>query len=163
MQNTSNRKLVASRQYEKKNLLVVNSYITIEGKQNGFIAKELIYLEFYKGYDRNTKVSMSMNSLELRELYYGCKELYSKGSTNYKNHTNAALSDKTKSDLKGIKTLQLGRFTSTVNSFMLNIQEKRDILFEAYSFLSFMDSIKNIADETEQCLFKIQRQLAKNR
>ncbi len=163
MQNTSNKKLVATRLYERKNLLVINSYITIEVKNETPIAKDLVYLEFYTKYHRQTKLPMSMNALELRELYYGCKELYTKKTTTYKNHTNAGLSDKTISDSKGLKTLTLN---SIQDNYILNLQEgvdnKRDITFDAYSFLSFIDSIKLIAEETESSLFKVQRQLAKN-
>jgi hypothetical protein len=167
MQNENKAKhLIASKRFPMKNLLVINSYITIEAIEKSSVCSELIYLEFYKGYNRETKLPMTMDVMELRGLYYACKELYAKGETGYKNYTNPNLSSSTNNN-QGLKKLTIGQIEQSYEkSYILNLEisnDKREITFDKYSFLAFMDSLKVIADETETNFFKAQRQVAKKK
>jgi hypothetical protein len=154
---------VANKIFSFQSLFIINSYIEIEGSINSKfpICKDTIFLEFYKGYERNnTKISMTINSFELRMLSYACRELFKTGKTNFINYTDPQLSKNTSS--AGRKELSLG-FDS--KNYFLNLSQnnsdKRKAIFNKYGILSFADIIENIANETETMLYKCQRQLEK--
>lgn len=151
---------VATKTIDSQNLFVINSYIeVIESNSSKFpICKDLVFLEFYKGFDRKTQISMQYNSFELRRLSYALKELYKLGHSSYKNFTDPSLSSN--SNNSGKKSVSVGK---SGDSFFLNLSQSneatRNVQLDKYSLLSLCDSLNLISEETERTLYKYQRQL----
>jgi hypothetical protein len=152
---------IASKQISTANLFIINSFIEVvvpEGSTTS-IAKDLVFLEFYQGYNRNTKLSMMMDCFELRRLSYGLKELYKIGKSSYKNFTDPKLSNNTNSS--GRKELSLGLID---NKYFVNLRHENadtyKITLDKYSLLAFCDSIDLIAETTETKLYSYQMKLA---
>lgn len=157
----SKKYLVAKKHIERKDLFVISSFIEAEETNAGnYIVKDLVYLEFYRGYDINSRVSMAINSLKLRNIYYALKELYKTGKTNYKEFTDSSLSQKNTSESeKKMVTFKLEKEQYYIN---LNKDGYR-VVFDAYSLLSFIDMIELIANTTDEVLYKYQRAFEKSK
>jgi hypothetical protein len=137
-----NKIFVLNRQYNKKNLLIINSFIEIKKE----VIKERIFFEFYKEYKRDIAIKMALNITDVRALTYAIAEVAKRGSTQWKKIT----------ENNGVK-----KFMSLTNEYLnassnnLNIGIKIENLYE---MMAFRDDLKTIADETERMLFKVQRE-----
>lgn len=156
---------VANKIFSFQSLFIINTFIEIESSTTSKypICKDIVFFEFYKGYDRaESKITMSLDSFELRKLSYACKELYKTGKSDYKNFTDPQLSNNTSSSGKKEITI-----ACKDNVYFLNLTQRnnndgeRKIVFDKYGILSFCDELDLIANETESMLYKCQRMMEK--
>lgn len=105
-------------------------------------------------YDTKNQLVMQMNFDDLRQLMYACKELYKTGKSNYKNYTDPGLTSTAVGNKKEL-SLGIGEGTYFINMSSGNI--KLSFNFNTYAFLSFIDTLESIADETERILYTYQR------
>lgn len=97
---------------------------------------------------------MQMDFDEIRQFMYACKEIYKTGKSDYKNYTDPNL---TASSIGSKKELTLG-FTG--GNYFINISSgnlKYSHNFTTYGFLSFIDTLECISNETERILYNYQR------
>jgi hypothetical protein len=138
------KKYLLTRQYNKKNLLVINSIIEIKES----IIRERIFFEFYKDYNRNetNTIKMALSITDVRALTYAITEVAKTGKTQWKKITEI-------NHIKKFMTLTKEYLNASSNS--LNIGIKFENIYE---LMAFKDDLKAIAEETEKMLFKIQRE-----
>ena len=170
MNNETNNKIlfrVAQKAFKAKNMLNIES--NIEATKNeptsnyySFLT-DVIFLKIATGvnpsgnrytYDTKNQVIMQMDFDEIRQFMYGCKEIYKTGKTDYKNFTDPNL---TSSSSGNKKELTLGELNG---NFFVNISSgntKYSYNFTSYGFLSFIDTLECISDETERILYNYQR------
>ena len=157
---------VAQKAFKAKNMLNIES--NIEATKNeptinyySFLT-DVIFLKIANGvnsnnkftYDVRNQVVMQMDFDEIRQFMYGCKEIYKTGKTDYKNFTDPNL---TSSSSGNKKELTLGELNG---NFFVNISSgntKYSYNFTSYGFLSFIDTLECISDETERILYNYQR------
>ena len=163
MNNETNNKIlfrVAQKAFKAKNMLNIES--NIEATKNeptsnyySFLT-DVIFLKITQKDTFKTKnqIVMQMDFDEIRQFMYGCKELYKTGKTNYKNYTDPNL---TSSSVGNKKELTVAMSNGV---FFVNISSGTIIYsfnFTAYGFLSFIDTLECISDETERILYNYQR------
>jgi hypothetical protein len=137
--------LIARKTYNSKNLFVVSAHI--ETIKNAFA--DTVYLEFYKEFQQDSKISMKVSSTTLRAIAFAMQNLVEKGSTNFK---------KINSSQGGTKTLSFN-LTQDGNYF-INMQsgnEKRYFQTDAYMFEAMAKDIALIADVTQKALYSEQQ------
>ena len=157
---------VAQKAFKAKNMLNIES--NIEATKNeptinyySFLT-DVIFLKIANGvnsnnkftYDVRNQVVMQMDFDELRQFMYACKEIYKTGKSDYRNYTDPNL---TSSSIGNKKELTLG-FTG--GNYFVNIasgKSKYQHNFTSYGFLSFIDTLQCISDETERILYNYQR------
>jgi hypothetical protein len=157
---------VAQKAFKAKNMINVESNIeaTKNNPEHNYYSflEDVIFFKIAPGtkstekYTYNTKnqIVMQMNFDDLRQLMYGCKELYKTGKTDYKNYTDPNL---TSTSTGNRKELSLGRLEGAYFVNITSGETKYSFNFNTYSFLSFIDSLKIISDETERILYTYQR------
>ena len=158
---------VAQKAFKAKNMLNIES--NIEATKNeptsnyySFLT-DVIFLKIATGvnpsgnrytYDTKNQVIMQMDFDEIRQFMYGCKELYKTGKTNYKNYTDPNLTSSSVGNKKELTmAMSNGVFFVNIASGTLN----HSFNFNAYGFLSFIDTLECISDETERILYNYQR------
>ena len=157
---------VAQKAFKAKNMLNIES--NIEATKNeptsnyySYIT-DVIFLKIALGvnsngkytYDTKNQIVMQMDFDEIRQFMYGCKELYKTGKTNYKNFTDPGLTSTSVGNKKEL-TLAMSN-----DSFFINIASgtlKYSYNFTSYGFLSLIDTLECISDETERILYNYQR------
>ncbi|PHR71095.1 MAG: hypothetical protein COA66_10260 [Arcobacter sp.] len=161
---------VAQKGFQSKNLLNISAFITVTKNSSSAypVCKDLVYLEFYNGirnasgfsYDYNNRISMKMDSYELRRLVHGCKELLRSGKTNYKNYTDPNLT-RTSNGYKKTLTLGVKEDPSKGSNYFINMETNAaiNISFDVYGFASFCDITNKIAEECESVLYNYQRKM----
>ncbi len=156
---------VAQKAFKAKNMLSIESNIqaskkSFEMNHYSFL-ENIIYFKLANGigdngrftYDTKNQIVMQLNSNDLRSLMYACKELYQNKVSNFKLFTQPGLSNNTQT---AKKILSL----AYQDVYFLNIDfgnVKSSFIFDKYLFLSFIDSLKIICDETEKILYNYQR------
>lgn len=158
---------VGQKAFKTQNLFSISAFIETRASNTSKypFCEDVIFLEFSEGknssnvfvYDTKNKITMMMNSDELRCLMYGCKELLKTGKTDYKNYTDPGLSSSTTNGSKKVLTLGFSNTTYFINIEMGN--RKIRIMFDKYKFSSLCDTLENIANEAETLLFNYQRKL----
>lgn len=157
---------VAQKAFKGKNMLNIES--NIEAIKNSpeinyyTYLSDVIFFKIASGvtshgkytYDVNNQVVMQMDFDEVRQLMYGCKELYKTGKTDYKNYTDPNLTSSSSGNRKEL-TLGLSNGIFFVNISSGN--QKYSQNFTSYGFLSFIDTLESISDETERILYNYQR------
>jgi hypothetical protein len=157
---------VAQKAFKAKNMLNIES--NVEATKNGpelnyySFLEDVIFFKLVPGiqgngrytYDTKNQLVMQMNFDELRQLMYACKELYKTGKSNFKNYTDPVLTSTATGNKKEL-SLGIGEGTYFINMSSGNI--KLSFNFNTYSFLSFIDTLESIADETERILYTYQR------
>lgn len=157
---------VAQKAFKGKNMLNIES--NIEAIKNSpeinyynYLA-DVIFFKIALGthsngkytYDVNNQIVMQMDFDEIRQFMYACKEIYKTGKSDYRNYTDPNL---TSSSSGSKKELTLG-FTG--GNYFVNISSgntKYSHNFTTYGFLSFIDTLECISDETERILYNYQR------
>lgn len=128
-------------------------------------AKDVVFLSIRGGvkssennkkhltYSKEKEAKIAINGIKLRALSYAMKELYMRQEESFK-------SDFKLETATGIAYLDIGD-----KGFFLNIKIKNgenvSVLFDKFIFISFADSLINIADELETALFRHQREIKK--
>lgn len=159
---------VGQKAFKTQNLFSISAFIETKASTSSKYpyCEDIIFLEFSEGknsstgkfkYDTDNKISMMINSDELRCLMYACKELLKNGKSDYKNYSDPGLSSSTTNGSKKVLTLGLSQNTYFINIEMGN--RKVSINFDKYKLLSFCDTLENIANEAESLLFNYQRKL----
>lgn len=158
---------VGQKAFKTQNLFSISAFIETKASTSSKYpyCEDIIFLEFSEGknssggfvYDTKNKISMMINSDELRCLMYGCKELLKNGKSDYKNYSDPGLSSSTTNGSKKVLTLGLSQNTYFINIEMGN--RKVSINFDKYKLLSLCDTLENIANEAESLLFNYQRKL----
>lgn len=154
---------VLQKVFSTKDLFIINSYIEID--QNTFsgypVCTDVIFLEFYNGYDRNTQVPMTVNSMELRRLLYACKEMIKSSEDEfepkYENYTDPSLSSKSSNNGKKRLTVKKSKGTYYINLSYKGVIYKTN--FDIYGILSFSDTLEEIAKLTDNTLYYYQRKM----
>lgn len=157
--NEKRKELIACKQFERKNLFIINCYYELYIQNELLATKEVIFLEFYKGYNRNTKIAATFDNIALRGLLHACRELFTKKASKYKDFKDASLSNNSTSQEK--KRILL---SSLNEQYIIKIEaanDERTISFDMYSFLAFIDTLKILTDEIDACIFKVQRKIYK--
>lgn len=170
MNNNNNNNVfsfrVAQKAFKAKNMLNIEANIeatkkTPEMNYYSFL-EDVIFLKLAQGiesngrftYDTQNQVIIKMSSYDLRSIMYASKELYKNKTTNFKNFTEPGLRYNTHSSKK-ILSLAFQTDTYFINIENGNIQSS--FTFDKYKFLSFIDSLAIICDETERVLYNYQR------
>tara|TARA_B100001063_G_C16751822_1_gene550716 strand:+ start:1505 stop:2044 length:540 start_codon:yes stop_codon:yes gene_type:complete len=157
---------VAQKAFKAKNMLNIESNIeaskkTPEMNYYSFL-EDVIFLKLAQGiesngrftYDTDKQEILQMNSSDLRSIMYACKKLYKTGTTNFKKFSEPGLRYNTNSSKK---ILSLAFQTDTYFINIKNGNFESSFTFDKYKFLSFIDSLAIICDETERVLYNYQR------
>lgn len=157
---------VAQKAFKAKNMLNIESNIEATKKNPNLnyysFLEDVIFLKLAQGiesngrftYDTDKQEILQMNSSDLRSIMYACKELYKTGVTSFKKFSEPGLRYNTHSSKK-ILSLAFQTDTYFINIENGNIQSS--FTFDKYKFLSFIDSLAIICDETERVLYNYQR------
>lgn len=157
---------VAQKAFKAKTMINIES--NIEATKNSpelnyySFLEDVIFFKLVPGlhsngrytFDVKNQLVMQMNFDELRQLMYACKELYKNGKSNYKNYTDPSL---TSTAIGNKKELSLGAGEGTYFINMNSGNIKHSYNFNTYAFLSFIDTLEAIANETEKTLYMYQR------
>jgi hypothetical protein len=138
------RKYVLTKQYNKKNLLIINSVIEIKEET----IRERIFFEFYKNYKRDATntIKMVLSITDLRALIYAIGEVSKTGITQWKKITES-------NNIKKFMILTKEYLNANSNNLQISIK-----IENIYEMLAIRDDLKSIAAETELYLFKTQRE-----
>jgi hypothetical protein len=141
------RKYVLTKQYNKKNLLIINSVIEIKEET----IRERIFFEFYKSYKRDAAntIKMVLSITDLRSLVYAIGEVSKTGATQWKKITES-------NNIKKFMTLTKEYLNASSNNLSVGIK-----IENIYEMLAIRDDFKSIAAETEKYLFEIEREKRK--
>lgn len=153
---------IGYRGYSANSLVTFNSFIQETREERSLYVSDVIFITFREGirangktkYDKHSETKIKLNALELRAFAYGVYY----GLKSSKNFDNKAIIHKINTASAEVQFVKEGDIFY-LNCIKYSSKKRIGVSFDKFSLLSLTDTMKNLADLTENSLYKYQRSL----
>ena len=153
---------VVYRGFSANSLITFNSFIQEKKERNKSYVTDVVFVVFREAvrgnnstqYNKATESKIKFNAIEVRSLAYGIKNSIKLKRT----VEDEVILFKTNTASAEVQ-INSSKDTFWINCIKYDTGKKIGVGFSKYDFLSFSDTLKNMADLTESFLYKYQRNL----